>query len=182
MKVHIKIPYCVNKNLGKAYNEAMRNIPQDDWCCLMDYDVMLLTPDAGKILHEYASLATPGDKLPVFTCATNRIHPFSKEQLLLGGISDDANIKSHLHLAETAKGLLYKTTELTGPASGFLMMVSKKTWNHIMFNESNKCLGVDSDYFQRLRASGNKLLRMDGLYVWHTYRLIQGITDKKHLL
>lgn len=182
MKVHIKIPYCVDKNLGRAYNEAMRDVSKNDWCCFIDYDTMLLTPDAGKIIHEYASLVTSTDNPPILTCYTNRISIYSKEQLLTGSVMEDANIKHHIILAENEKHNLYKTTEIKGPASGFLMLISKKTWDEIKFNENNKCLGVDSNYFERIRASGNKLLRMDGLYVFHNYRLMNGINNKSHLI
>jgi hypothetical protein len=182
MKVHIRIPYCINKNLGKAYNEAMADIPANDWACFIDYDAMLLTPDAGRIIHEYASLSTPVDNPPVFTCYTNRISVYSKEQLLAGQIMNSLNIKDHITIAEYQKNQLYKSTEIIGPASGFLMMISKKTWDETKFDESKKCLGVDSDFIQKIRDKKNKLLRMDGLYIFHNYRIMNGVNDKKHLL
>lgn len=178
MKVHILKPYSIEKNLGMVYNEAMKMIPDDDWACLMDYDTMFLTPDCGKILYEYA------DMFPfvgMFTCLTNRIHPLSTDQLVNGEFNDDTDIKTHIRIAEKVKENLYDTTTLSKVVSGFLMMVKKTTWKDVKFSEDLKCLGVDNDYCRRLMDNGRSIVRMDGLYVWHTYRIQNGITNKEHL-
>jgi GT2 family glycosyltransferase len=175
--VHIVKPYSVDKNLGKAYNYAMSLIPDGDWACLMDYDTTFLTSDCGVILHEYAKLLPDAGML---TCFTNRIHPKADQQLI-GGISDDFNLLSHIATAKNQRNFLYNYTELKREVSGFLMMVSKDTWNAVKFNESeNKCLGIDNEYCWALFDAGKKIYRMDGLYVWHTYRPF-GIMDKSHL-
>lgn len=178
MKVHIIKPYSTEKNLGKAYNEAMRLLPDDDWGCLMDYDTMFLTPDCGEILHRYAHLY---DFAGLFTCFTNRIHPLAKDQLLDGVLSDSTNIEYHIDRAYNQKRKLFQVTPIDHQISGFLMMISKKTWNDFKFFETGRCLGVDNDYSLRLLADEKKILRMDGLYIWHTYRLKNGINNKDHL-
>jgi GT2 family glycosyltransferase len=179
MTVHIVKPYAIDKNLGRAYNVAMRMIPDGDWACLMDCDTMFLTPDCGHILHEYVNWnPTAG----LFTCLTNRIHPLAKDQLLHGVISDNTSIDYHTQLAYHQKHELFKVTTINHMISGFLMMVSKKTWSEKPFSEAGKCLGVDNDFSQNILARGKSVLRMDGLYVWHTYRLKNGIKDKTHLV
>lgn len=178
MKVHILKPYAIDKNLGRAYNEAMRMIPDGDWACLMDYDTMFLTPDCGKILHEYA------EKFPntgMFTCFTNRIHPLAADQLLKGVLINNTDVQYHLYLAEQQREKLYTVTKLNKLVSGFLMMVNRSTWNDIQFTNDMKCLGVDNDYCARLLDNGRSIVRMDGMYVWHTYRLKDGIQNKDHL-
>lgn len=169
-------PYSLEKNLGKAYNEAMSLLPDDGWACLMDYDTMFLTTDCGVILHEYAKLLPDAGLL---TCYTNRIHPKADQQLL-HGVSENFDVKFHADLAYNQKLELFKFTELKREVSGFLMLISKKTWNEVKFDEFGKCLGVDNDYCWRLFNAGKKIYRMDGLYVWHSYR-INDITDKSHL-
>jgi GT2 family glycosyltransferase len=62
------------------------------------------------------------------------------------------------------------------------MLVSKKTWNEIKFSESGKCLGVDNDFSANVLERGKKIYRMDSLYVFHAYRLKNGIKDKTHLV
>ncbi len=177
MNVHIIKPYSVEKNLGKAYNYSMSLIPDGDWACMMDYDTMFLTHDCGKILHEYAKLLPDAGLL---TCYTNRIHPKAYNQLT-GGISDEFDVREHINTAKLQRNFLYQFTELNKEVSGFLMMISKATWNEVKFNESEKkCLGIDNEYCWALFDKGKKIYRMNGLYIWHTYRP-NDITDKSHL-
>lgn len=182
MKVHIVKPYSLEKNLGKAYNEAMALIPDGDWACLMDYDTMFLTPDCGQILHEHAKFMDENYNGKVLlTCFANRIHPLAKDQLLTGSLLEETDISYHIHLAEKQRE--QKTcTRIEHEISGFLMMISKELWKEIKFTESGKCLGVDNDFSLRVLAKGYMIGRMDNLYVWHTYRLKNGIKDKTHLL
>jgi GT2 family glycosyltransferase len=177
MNVHIIKPYSVEKNLGKAYNEAMSRIPEGDWGCIMDYDTMFLTHDCGVILHEYAKLLPDAGML---TCYANRIHPRSEAQLL-GGVSENFDVRHHAEVAKKQRNFLYQYTELKKEVSGFLMMVSKATWNDIKFDELDRtCLSIDNRYCWKLLEQGKKIYRMDGLYVFHCYRM-NDITDKQHL-
>lgn len=178
MTVHITIPYCLEKNLGKAYNEAMRLIPDEDWMCYLDYDAMLLTPDAPAILHEYATRYPDAGLL---TAYTNRIHQTS-QQLLHGQINENDSMRWHLQQAIKQKENLYQVTPIRRNVSGFLMLVSKKTWQEHPFAETGECLGIDTDYWKRLREAERPMYRMDGLYVFHTYRMLNGINDKTHLI
>lgn len=179
MKVHIMVPYSLDKNLGKCYNSAMATIPDGDWACFMDYDAMLLTPDAGAILHKYA------EEYPyagILTALTNRVHPISRHQLYGGLVSEESDIRKHIRIAEECRKHCYDAKPiLRENVSGFLMMISKRTWNEFKFTEDLQCLGVDTDYSKRLRSAGRFLLVMQGLYVFHQYRMANGIHNKAHL-
>jgi hypothetical protein len=178
MKVWIRTPYSTEKNLGKAYNEEMDLIPDGDAACFHDGDTMFLTPDYGHIIEQYAN-AHPDD---VLTCWTNRIH-----QLAVGQLYDNiksSDIKDHL---TTQQGFT-TTTEITGPVSGFLLVIPKHIWLLYPFAEENiyrpgelNLLGVDNEWTNKIRRNGIQVLRMDGLYVWHTYRLLSNGLDKSHL-
>lgn len=157
----------------------MQLIPDEDWVCLRDGDTIFLTPDYGNILHEYASL---NPDAALLTCLVNRVSHLSTAQLFRGRISDNGDMRYHIHIAQQQKRYLYKTTVINQDISGFLMMISKKSWQEYKFNEDGKCLAVDTEYNRRLRAAGNQILLMNGLYVWHTYRLTTGIFNKSHLL
>jgi len=178
MEVHICIPYRSDKNLGRAYNEAMVRIPDGDAACFIDYDVQLLTHDAGAILHQY----TNQNPSALLTCYTNRVSPFSKSQLLNKTVSDDSDLRNHIRIAESQKSNLFQVSQIDRDISGMLMVIPKSLWYEFPFDESGQCLGVDTYYGRKIRAAGRQILRMNGLYVWHAYRLLQGINDKAHLL
>lgn len=176
--IRIVKPYSVVKNLGQAYNQAMHEIPDNSWACLCDLDTAFLTPDAGQILWAYT------ERFPntgIFTCFTNRLHTLAFKQLLNGVCSENTNMKDHIRIAEDQKKNLYQVTEIKHEISGFLMMVKKETWNKIKFPEIGKCLGVDNIFSTRILEAGKNILRMDGLYVWHSYRLANGVLNKDHL-
>ncbi len=179
MKVHFITPYDLNKNLGKAYNEAFSLIGDEDWVCLTDYDVLFLTPDAPAIVTEYVKRYP---ETALFTCYTNRVHPSSTEQLLGEVIQDNSDVRVHIEKAERVKNNLYTVTQIHKNVSGMLMVMSKRQWKQTPFVEDLKCLGVDTELSKKLRERGQPVMRMNGLYVFHTYRIMNGIRDKSHLL
>lgn len=178
MKVHIIEPFSISKNLGAEYNAAMRLIPDEDWVCLKDCDTMFLTPTAPRLLYEYV------DHFPeagLLTCYTNRVHRKATLQLLNGKVSYDTNIDNHIEIAKTLEQEIISATRIKVAISGFLMMISKKTWNEIKFDETGKCLGVDNAYSQKILEARKDILRMNSLYLFHSYRIGKEITDTSHL-
>lgn len=172
-------PYRLDKNLGKAYNETMALLPDDWWAAFHDIDTCFLTPESIAIIHKYIELYP---STGIFTCFTNRLSTLSTKQLLNGKISEDMDMRNHIAIAQVQKSRLYTTYEVKKDISGMLMVISKATWKRFPFKEDKKCLGVDTEYNRRLRASGRKILRMEGLYIFHIYRIENGINNKSHLL
>lgn len=175
------IPYSTEKNLGKAYNDFMALLPEDSHACFRDGDTCWLTPDYGVHLAEYVRLYPNA----ILTCWTNRINEKAEQQY--HGCREASDFKTHLSIAETQKVMNYKVTSLHGFVSGFCMVVPKSVWNTHKFTEVQafegrgpyNLLGVDNDFTNRVRAAGIPVLRMDGLYIWHTYRLLTN--SKEHL-
>jgi len=179
------IPYSTEKNLGKAYNDAIAGLPDDCHVCLRDGDTCWLTPDYGVHLAEYVRLHPNA----VLTCWTNRINEKAEQQHPCRvNKRDDPNIITHLNWAVIQTQSLYKTTLLHGFVSGFCLVFPKSLWQQHKFAEKqvyedrgpHNLLGVDNDWTNRVRAAGVPVLRMDGLYIWHTYRLLDN--SNKHLL
>lgn len=177
MKVWHATPFAIDKNLGKAYNEEFERINETDWICIRDGDTCFLVPDWGDILFNYA-YQNPGC---VLTCFTNRIHSMAKEQLINGRISDTGDFASQMEIARNLASNDLKTTKLTGPLSGFLMLIPKKVWNLVKFKEGIGLLGVDTQFYKDIRTKNIPVLRMDSLLVWHTYRLGKDLKDTNHL-
>ena len=173
--LHIISPYDNEKNLGRAYNEAMKYYNADDWVCLKDHDTLFLLPDTIRHISRYTELNPDAG---ILTCYTNRLA--NGEQLLTMMCDNNDSIRTHIKLATGQERHLYNTTLLLKPISGFLMVIRKSTWDRVKFDDG--CLGVDNKYHLKIVAAGMDVLRMNGIYVWHTYRMATNIRDKKHLI
>jgi len=177
--IHIISPFSFDKRLGKAYNDAMKIIPENDWVIITDYDVCFLLPETIPRIKEYIEKYP---KTALFNCLTNRIGGNSPKYMCYKkSISEDVNFKNHIDIAKELhlKGL--QVTKASHELSGFLMVMPKKTWNKYKFNEDKLCLGVDNHFYNLLIKNRETILRMDSVYVWHTYRLDKKIKDKSHL-
>ncbi len=177
VRVNIITPFAVDRNIGREYNRMIRNLPDGEWVCILDADVLFLTPDTGNILHGYAEL-NPGC---VLTALTNRIHPNSP-QLFGGKVSSNTQINQHIEVAEQVQLNCYQTENILTTISGFLMLFEKSMWEKFPFSEGDRILGVDSDWSQKLQEAGVPVKLMLGCYVFHSYRLKKGIHNKSHLL
>lgn len=172
-------PFGIDKRLGIAYNDAMSRAKSNEWVTLMDYDANFITPQSILHVHNYTQMFPDTG---IFTCYTNRIHPLNKWQLYNDKLSEDTDIKNHIPIARSLEKNLYQVTELTGVISGFCMVVKRETWEQVKFAEHLLCLGVDNDFSRRVLALGKKILRMDGIYAFHNYRIENGHTNKSHLI
>ena len=170
-------PYRTDKNLGKAYNDVMKLLGPDDYAVFKDGDAMFLTSDFGTIIEDYIKLYPAA----MLTCKTNRIHPLSKQ--LDGNIDEVCDLRELTMKAYTRKELRTVTEIKPGEAfSGVLMVVPKKLWNEVPFIENQGALGIDSQFRIDLHKTGKKVYIMEGLFIFHAYRILNGITYKQHLL
>jgi hypothetical protein len=167
-------PYRTDRNLGKCYNDIMRM--SDETVCFTDGDTMFLTADFGHLIEDYHQRFPEA----VLTCRTNRIHPLSKQ--LDGKMDEDCDVRKLLIKAEERKHLRTVTEIKPGEGlSGLLMVVPKSVWLKVPFKENGGCLGVDSQFRIDLHSAGIKTYIMDGVFVFHQYRLLNGTGYKKHL-
>jgi len=178
--IHCITPYREDKRLGVAYNNAMAQIPEGDWACITDWDVLFLLPETIAHLNEYVR-RYPDTGL--FTCYASRTHHINTGlQMFETGIDSNRDILHHIEIAKKQTEKLYQVTEINRFISGFLMMVSKETWNTHKFAEDLKCLNVDNVYSNKMLQAGLPIRRMDGIYVWHSYRIDKDIKDTTHLV
>ena len=176
--IYYFVPYSLERNIGKAYNQYMALLPNDnDWGVLMDGDTMFLTFDWGHAIEEVIK------KLPdagLITCLTNRISTgrgqFYNE--------DSTDIIVHRaiakHLDKEFRGQYRRNN---ARVSGFLMAIQKKTWIDVgKFPEaSNKILGVDDAFSKKVLRTGKGIYIMKGMYKLHYYRMAEGRKYKDHL-
>lgn len=186
MKIHYIQPFSVEKNIGGAINNAIAEImsvqlaqEHDSWIVLTDHDMLWLLPDSKTqveaILHE-----TDYD---ILGCMTNRIR--SKEQLYGGVFSEDDRIREHIRIAQVCRdnaGNLVKPAN--GPVAAFMMCFKYTIWHNVN-NFVENVINFDKQFCDEARRICNaKVGIMQGVYVWHSYRLWSknARQDHSHLL
>jgi len=179
MEIYYSTPYALDGDLGKAYNRYMNLLPSDDdWMVFTDGDTMWLMPDYG---HQINDVIKRTPQAGLITCLTNRIG--NTLQLHAGRISEDSNILNHKKIAKS----LYKngrttTRQLKSNISGHCMIIKKSTWKELGgFPEGIGILDVDTIFTQELLKRKKTIYCMQGVYIFHYYRMETGIHNKEHL-
>jgi len=164
------MPYANDRNLGRAYNEAMSLLPEDGWGCLIDHDVMFTTTEWHRQLTA-AILAKPEG---CFSGVTNRIK--SPYQRVPGVSAKNHDMAYHrkvgLKLALEKPRLLDVTEDPSGKdqtPAGFLMVLSKTAWREAGgFAEGLHY--VDRVMWLSLKQAGRRLYIHKGVYLYHWHR------------
>lgn len=178
MKIHFIHPFSLEKNYGKELNETMSIIPEGDWCAIMDWDCMLLTSDQVKTIYEYVNRFPEAG---MFLALSNRSGSLNQRINTCDFDSEGDTIKHHKKAQDILKQPI-EVKELNDKISGYFMLISKKTWNEIKFNEELQILSVDRDYAKRLLNVGKQILLMKNIYIWHSYRIWKNTKDTTHLI
>jgi len=177
--VHHITPARSDKNFGKAINQLIEHLPENDWICLRDIDTV--PTNHVDFIRQCEEIANRND-FDLISCMTNRLGlPY---QLVNGVINESMNFGEHMgigkDLAEKFGSEVVKSPNSIG---GVMMLFSKKTWLAIgKVPEGGIVLnGAFVDYhickaIYRLRL---KIGIAKGIYLWHTYRL--GLDGQKHL-
>lgn len=169
--IFYSIPYDINKNIGRYYNNFMRILPNDnDFACFVDGDTIFTTFDYGHIINE---VIKNNKNIGCFTATTNRV--YAKWQIADGVDTNNNDINYHRNFGESIKnkyGMLCEdvTDNQDVLMSGFFILINKKTWKKIGGFIENGILGVDNDLHKRLQNNGEKLYMMKGVYLYHWYR------------
>lgn len=178
--IHYFIPYSTEGDLGKAYNYYANLVANDeDWICFLDADTCIgLIPKFGHLLEEIVSLYPDTG---MFTCYASRIK--GRQQRYNDVISEDVNVLNHKKTAvKQAELYSKKVKKLSRIISGHLMLVKKSVWKNIGgAPEGIGILTVDNRISRNILKKGYNILLMEGIYLFHFYRLDTGIKDKSHL-
>jgi len=178
--VHYFTPYSSSRDLGQAYNACFQLVRDpEDWVCLMDGDIQFLNSDYG---HQIEEVISRYPETGLFTCLTNRVG--TKVQCLNGFPSEDTNILNHHRIAEQLSQTKRTEVEEHQQAiSGFLMLIQKKVWDRIGgAPEGIGILTIDNRISKKILEHGLKIRIMQGLYVFHFYRLHKEIDDRSHII
>lgn len=180
--IHYLTPYDTDKNIGKAYNEAIEQLGDDnDWFVLRDGDTMFPTPQWGKHIED--ALMKVGDHYQLIGAMTNRI---GSEHQRVPGMFEVWDMRDHVRKAIELQDSHYAVVEETDKGvAGFFLAFRKKTWKQIKFTENpNEARRFDTVFYKAVRAAKMRVGIMKGLYIVHLYRPLSSSprTDVKHLI
>lgn len=169
MNIHYISPYRTDKNIGRALNEAIiqLNANDDDWIVHTDQDVCFLRPDSKAQIQQVMEMQ--GSDWDVLGCLTNRLA--SPHQLYQGRFNDDSDIRYHIAVANERHAIAYgQVVETNINIAACLMAFRVSTWREIGgFNEGS--IRFDSEFTDAVQARGGKLGIMQGVYIFHLYRM-----------
>ena len=180
--IHYLTPYDSGKNIGKAYNEAIERIGDDnDWIVVRDGDTLFPTPQWGKHIED--TLMKIGDHYQLIGAMTNRI---GGEHQRVPGMFEVWDMREHVKKAQELQEKHYAAVEETNKGvAGFFLAFRKKTWKHIKFTENpNEARLFDTVFYKAARSAKMRIGIMKGLYIVHLYRPLSDSprTDVKHLV
>lgn len=173
-------PFSIEKNIGKALNDFCELVPDNDWICLQDGDMMYLTPDWGVQISEVVK--TYGKDYSLFGCVTNRLG--RRTQRIKDEIDDNHNILDHYKIAMDLKIANWgkvKALDRKENIAGMFMLFPKKLWRDVKFREND--IAFDDSFSRDVKRKNHKMAVMTGLYVYHFYRgwSDNPVCDRNHL-
>ena len=181
VNVHHITPGRSDKNIGRAINEIVKGLPENDWVCLRDIDTLPMYHE--KIYKQCEEIARAGE-FDLVGCMTNRLG--LHYQLVGGRKSNDSDILNHRKIAVD----LYNkhgndVTVMHQIIGGLFMLFPISTWKAVGgFPEGGiQIQGHFFDYHfckkvlqQRLRIG-----IAQGIYLFHYYRFEHGEDTRKHI-
>jgi len=178
-------PYSLDMHYGREINKHIEPLPDDAWIVLQDYDILYLTPDFGRVIHNV--IVEHGDDTDLFTCQTNRLG--NPKRCYNGEFSRERDIAYHMRIARSLQRQHGTECEEVKDriVAGMFMLFPKRVWLENKFDdrpiidtEDNKMTSFDVRWTAKIKGSIKKIL---GLYVWHSYRLDrQHHSDFQHLI
>jgi glycosyltransferase involved in cell wall biosynthesis len=180
--IHYLFPYSTTKNIGGAYNQAIRNTNCDpnDWIVIKDGDVAFLTPEWGRQIAQVASTTD----FALIGCMTGRLR--FPTQLHEGKFDAHCDIFKNFDIAVDLESNHWGKVEEVAGIAGMLMMFRWSTWVKVGgFKERD--IKADLIFNQAVRGIGGKIGVMIGLYVLHAYRPWEktqhgAMNSNKHLI
>lgn len=169
MKLWPMTPFALDRNLGRAYNEAMEILPSGDWACFLDHDAMQTTRDWFRLLVDAIAFKP---ETGAFVAVTNRIDAFWQRAEESDSENHDIGYHTRIGLARLKRRSLLDITETKG-FGGVCFAVSKRAWADAGgFADGLLC--VDHSLHFGLRQAGYRVYLLEALYCYHRRRAFVG--------
>jgi GT2 family glycosyltransferase len=178
--VHHITPGRSDKNLGKAINDIIRLLPNDDWICLRDIDTYPTYHE--KFFDTCESIANKGE-FDLVGCLTNRLGlPWQ----CVKGMYDETDISKHRHKGIELYNENQDNTSLTPHnIAGIFMLFPKSTWLKVGgFKEGGIRIDgkfIDYHFSKAVQRLGLKTGIANGVYLFHWYRFDKDRKNTEHL-
>jgi hypothetical protein len=170
--VHHITPGRADKNIGKAINDIVKHLPDEDWICLRDIDCFPMYHE--EFFKQCEEIANEG-KYDLIGCMTNRLG--LEKQLYKGQISENTDINYHrqiaLELHEKNGNKIIPTNDMI---AGLMMLFPKRLWKEVNGFEEGYIVHPNGRYFDdmfssKIKYKGFKMGIATGIYLFHFYRL-----------
>jgi len=162
-------PYASDRNLGRAYNEAMDRLRADDWAVFIDHDAMNTTREWGRLIEEAIAFQPDAG---AFVAVTNRIDATWQRARESNQDNHDIGYHTSIGTARLKKRTLLDITDTKG-FGGVCFAVSRRSWLDAG-GFANGLLCVDHSLHFGLQRAGRTVWLMENLYVYHRRRAFVG--------
>ena len=171
--IHFIQPYSFDYNIGKAYNEAVKDL--DGWICITDQDTLKFEGFAQRVKE----IVDKADEKWLITCKTNRLRKDNTNVYM--NYYNETDINAHFHLFNDLWATYGSELAITKePIAGVFMLFHKSAWNEVQFVEN--AINFDRLFTDQLKRKGFKTYVANGLYIFHLYRWNRKEGDISHLI
>lgn len=181
--IHYITPGRPDKNFGKAINDIVKGLPDNDWICLRDIDTLVL--DHATLFKQLDDIVKlHGNEYDMFGAMTNDLG--LKYQLYEGKLNRTYNLEEHHARAKKLAEEKYSevTYNKNSYIGGFFMLFSKAIWQKIGgLPEGLVIRGKFIDYIfsKMVQKAGGRIGICQGVYIYHFCRYGKPRKDISHL-
>lgn len=163
-------PFSLERNLGRAYNEAMALLPDGSWAIFTDHDAMVgLTREWFSVIAEAIAFKPDAG---AFVSVTNRIDASWQRAEEADRENHDIGYHTKIALDRLKRRTLLDITDTKG-FGGVCFALSKAAWAQAGgFADGLLC--VDHSMHFGLQRCGRRVYLLENLYVYHRRRAFIG--------
>lgn len=171
--IHFIQPFSFEKNIGKAYNEAVKDL--DGWICITDQDTLKFEGFANRVKQ----IVDGANKNQIITCSTNRLRRDNMN--VIHELYNEPDINVHYNKFNELWEMYGTRLEPTNEAiAGVFMLFHKTAWEAVPFIEN--AINFDRLFTSGCKNKGFKPMVAKGLYIFHLYRWGRDVSDISHLI